>query len=233
VFDLKAAEPYATAEESSVAFMDVPARARDTADSLTVTRVESLGLVIVSKSRAGFRASEVQALRRLVAEIASGEAGACKFLVLDFAHRATGAEDVAPGFDDLLNEAASLILEVPVLLIAWARGPLSGTDLEVALACSMIVGEQGARFSFATDLVDRFRSYAILAHKIGFAKAERLMEGGETLDAAEMLNHLLLKEVAPPTPGYGGIERFVQTRWRRHNSSCGIYRAQRIAMGPL
>ena len=59
------------------------------------------------------------------------------------------------------------------------------------------------------------------------------MEAGTTLDATRLHELMLLNAVVPPAAGFDGIRRFAAGRVRRHNSACGIYRAQRLAMSGI
>ena len=193
-------------------------------------QIASLDLLIVSKQRAGFDRSAVDGLRKLLDDLATGRVGPFKFLVFDLAMVDVDESKPAAGYDDLIESLTNLIFEVPVITIAWVRQHVATSDLEFALACSMIVAEPKARFSFQTDILTSLRSYALLAHKLGFVQAERLMESGQTLEAHQMDDLLLLHSVVPAVAGFEGVQQFVRARTSRHNSACGIYRAQRIAM---
>lgn len=202
----------------------------DLSHGIHIQRLEDLELVIVSKSTAGFSVAQAQLLGKLVRDIASGNSWPCKFLVFDLASRGTAPAKPSREFETFVEELSNLIFQVPVLSVAWVRHDLSGPDLELALACSMLVGEAGARLTFDVDLVDSLRTYALLAHKIGFVQAERLMETGTVLSASAAHDLMILHSVVPSGEGAEGIRLFVASRTRRHNSACGLYRAQRIAM---
>ena len=133
-------------------------------------------------------------------------------------------------FGKLITANAELILNAPVISIAWARSDLRGADLEFAMSCSTIVAQRGARFCFDEGSADSFELYNALAQKIGFAKAERLMENEEVLSAEEMEELFLVKQVVEYDDGRSGIERYVERLGRRYNASCGIFRAQRLSM---
>lgn len=197
---------------------------------LDVQRLESLETIVVSKRRAGLDAAQLHAIRSLLRDAASGLIGACKFLIFDLACDDEDAGRPPQGFDECIDELSNLIFEAPVISVAWVRGRLAGPDLELALACSMVVGETDARFSFDVDLVSNPGIYSLMAHKIGFVQTERLLEGGAVLQAAKVHDLMLLNAVVEPAAGLDGIRQFVKARARRHNSACGIYRAQRIAM---
>ncbi len=200
-----------------------------TAEGLVVRRMDDLQTLLVTKTLAGMDSARIEAIRKIVRDAAAGRLGALKFLVLDFAHDGEADAAGAEGFHALVNELANLILKAPIVSVACARAHMVGADLELALACSMIIGEDGARFSFAADPVLSLATYGFLAHKIGFVRAERLMERGEILDAEQMHDILLVKSVAESGAGIKGIEGFLARTGRRHNSCYGIYRAHRMA----
>jgi enoyl-CoA hydratase/carnithine racemase len=191
--------------------------------------LESLDAVVVTKTEAGFDAAAIEGLRGMLLQARLGRLGRLKFIVFDFAHQSGEAAEAAEAFDALVLEVGDIILESPIVTVAYARAPLAGADLEFALGCSMMVAEEDARFAFDADPIIAIGLYGFLAQKIGFVRAERLMEGGEVLSARQMHELLLLKEVIPAGAGGPGIETFLTRASRRHNASWGIYRAQRIA----
>lgn len=196
---------------------------------LARTRLDDVQALIITKPTAGFDSTAVESLRQVVRDAAAGLYGELKFLAIDFAN--THASDAPPadGFHALVAEVANLILKAPIVSVACARGPLQGADMELALACSMLIGERGVEFSFAADPIVSVGAYAFLAQKIGFVRAERLMEDGRILSAEDLRDMLLLKDIAEPGEGRQALELFLRRTARRHNSAYGIYRAQRIA----
>jgi enoyl-CoA hydratase/carnithine racemase len=199
-------------------------------DGISFARLDLHGALIITKRTAGFDRASIGSLIRLVVDACSGQLGALKFLVFDFAHPGEGEAIGAEGFEHLVGTVADMILTAPVVTVANARAYMAGADLEFALACSMLIGEQGTRFSFGADPVASVGLYGSLSQKIGFVRAERLMEGGEVLSAEQMRELLLMKEVAGDGVGLAGIDRFLRTRARKHNSCYALYRAQRIAL---
>jgi enoyl-CoA hydratase/carnithine racemase len=196
------------------------------AASLTLQRLDDLDTVILTKTITGFDAPTIAELRERIRDAAAGRLGRLKFLVVDFAHNGYAGPANSDEFDALITEAANLILSAPIVLIANARGPMAGADIEFALACSMLVGEAGSEFSFAEDPIVSVETYGFLAQKLGFVRAERLMESGEILTAQQMHELLLLKDVIDDGEGLRG---FLAKTARRHNSCYGIYRASRMA----
>jgi enoyl-CoA hydratase/carnithine racemase len=193
---------------------------------LAVERLDDLDTVILTKTACGFDAATIAELRERIRDAAAGKLGRLKFLVVDFAHDGYAGPANSDEFDALITEAANLILSAPIVLVANARGPMAGADIEFALACSMLVGEAGVEFSFAEDPIVSVETYGFLAQKLGFVRAERLMESGEILTAHQMQELLLLKDVIDDSEGLRG---FLAKTGRRHNSCYGIYRAHRMA----
>lgn len=193
---------------------------------LVLQRLDDLDTVVLTKTVAGFDLDTIAELRERIRDAAAGRLGRLKFLVVDFAHGGHAGPANSDEFDALITEAANLILSAPIVLIAHARGPMAGADIEFALACSMLIGEAGAEFSFAEDPIVSVETYGFLAQKLGFVRAERLMESGEVLTARQMQELLLLKDVVDDEDGLRG---FLAKTGRRHNSCYGIYRASRMA----
>jgi enoyl-CoA hydratase/carnithine racemase len=198
-------------------------------EGLIERRLDAQQSLVATKLVAGFDDDCVAALRRILEDVSAGRRGQLKFLVLDFAHHMERDSEGGEGFNRLVNELASLILRAPIISVACVRADLSGADLELALACNVMIAETGRRFSFAGDPVASLATYGFLSQKIGFARAERLMESGESIDTQQMSELLLVKAMLEPNAGFAGIEQFLARSLRRHNSAYGIYRAQRIA----
>jgi enoyl-CoA hydratase/carnithine racemase len=228
---MRAASEYATSPEAATAIPFDLGWARNT---LGAHWLQPLDALVVTKSCAGFDQGVIGELRHLLSTIAHGELMGLKYLIYDFAHPADASKARASeGFEELLAANAGLILEAPVITIAWARTLMGGADLDFALYCSSIIAESSARFSFEGDPQTLLSLYSGMARKIGFVKAERLLEGALTLNAADMLELSLVKEVVEPEPGFAAFEHYVARSSRRYNASCAMFRAQRIAMAPV
>ena len=198
--------------------------------SLSKLWLKPISALIVTKSQPGFDRATIDDLAALLAAIGRGELSDLKFLVFDFAHGNAEAPPAGDGFEELVAANAELILDTPVITLAWARSLMIGADLDFALHCSMIVAQSDARFSFAGDPFSLFGLYAALGRKIGFMKAERLIENNEVLNANEMIELLIVKDVVEPAPGSAGVEAYLAQFGRRYNASHAIFRAQRLAM---
>ena len=208
-------------------------RLRWARNSLTPHWLEPIGALIVTKAHAGFDQGCIDDLKGLLRAITSGKLNELKYLVFDFAHGSKSESGGAEAFEDLLEANATLILDAPVITVAWARSFMAGADLDFALYCSMLVAEPNARFSFDADPASLFRLYAALARKIGFVKTERLIENGKILDADDMRNLYLVKEVVEPQEGVAAIERCIRQCVPRYNAAYAIFRAQGMTMPPI
>lgn len=195
-------------------------------EGLSARHAPELESIVITKTVPGFSTPVVSALRALVREASAGRLGRLKYVVFELAHDSFALSTADEGFTDLLVEIETLILHAPTISAAFVRADLAGADLEFALACSLIVSRRDARFSFAADPLVSIGAYALLAQKIGFVLAERLMEEAEVLDAARMYELCLVKELVDTETL---AEGYLAGALRKHNAACGIYRAQRIA----
>jgi enoyl-CoA hydratase/carnithine racemase len=191
-----------------------------------VRHIEHLETIWITKSGPGFGRRAVEGAAKALR--AAENAGGMKFLVFDFASGQPDAEMPTDAVKALVIDVANLILRSSVVTVAIARGRIGGQDLELALGCNMLLAEEGATFSFDADPLVSVRTYAFLAQKIGFVRAERLMENGHVLTAADMRELLLVKDILPAGDP-AAAEAFLTRSLRRHNASSAIYRAQRIA----
>ncbi len=198
-------------------------------EGLIEHKIPALQTLVVTKLAAGFDDDCVVALRGIVDDVAEGRRGHLKFLVLDFAHHMERDSEGGADFNRLVNEVSALILRAPVISVACARAHMAGADLELALACNLMIAESGRRFSFAADPALSLATYGFLSQKIGFVRAERMMERGESLNAEQMGDLFLTKALLPPEAGFAEVEQFLTRSLRRHNSAYAIYRAQRFA----
>jgi hypothetical protein len=198
-------------------------------EGLIEHRIEALQTLVITKLVAGFDDECVDSLRLIIEDAAAGRRGPLKFLVLDFAHHMERDSEGGTDFNRLVNDVAQLILRSPIVSVACVRAHLAGADLELALACNLMIAEAGRRFSFAADPTVSLATYGFLSQKIGFVRAERLMETGDSVNAEQMRDLLLVKAMLEEGAGFGEVEQFLARSLRRHNSAYAIYRAQRIA----
>ena len=201
--------------------------------SLELNRLEGGDVLVVGKLHPGFDDECVDDLTRLLSAISAGRTARPKYLVFDFAHRRGDEASGSAGFHDLVAANSELILEAPVITVAWVRSFMAGADFEFACHCAMLVAEKDALFSFDGDPNGLFGLYASLARKIGLVKTQGLMETGAVLGAEEMHNLMLAKDVVEPRRGLAAIGDYMRQCGRRHNAAYSIFRAQRSIMNTI
>lgn len=189
--------------------------------------------IVVSKSRAGFDAACVDHITALLKSVEKREFEDLKYLVFDFAHGGAEATRAAAGFPEMVAANAELIVDTPVITVAWVRSLMNGLDFDFAMNCSAIVAEEGARFSFAGEPFDLFGLYAAIGRRIGFGKVERLIERDTTLTAEEARDLLIVKDIVAAQPDFAGIADYLTQFERRYNASHAIFRARRMAEPPI
>lgn len=189
--------------------------------------------LVVAKSRPGFDRDSVETITGLLAEIEARRTPDLKFLIFDFGQGGVQETHAAEGYEHMIAANAELIVDTPVITLAWVRGLVSGLDFDFAMSCSAIVAESAARFSLAGEPFDLFGLYAAIGRRIGFGKAERLIERDVTLSAEEARDLMIVRDVVAPHPGLEGVLAYLTQFGRRYNSSHAIYRAQRIAEPPI
>jgi enoyl-CoA hydratase/carnithine racemase len=200
---------------------------------LRSTPLEAQEALVLSKTSAGFDAAGVAAVTSLLTQVRAGDYPTLKYLVFDFACDGEPPAGAPEGFADMVAATAELIVATPVITLAWARGRCSGLDFDFAMHCSAIVAESGASFSFEGDPFDLFGLYAAVGRRIGFVRAERLIESRRELSAEEAHELMLVRDMAPEAPGLTGISAYLAQFERRYNASHAIFRAQRIAEPPI
>jgi len=202
-------------------------------NSLELSRLEKGDALIVTKRSPGFEDDCVNDLTRLLSAISTGRIARPKYLVFDFAHRRRGDSNGGAGFQNLVAANSELILDAPVITMAWARSFIAGADFEFASHCSMLVAEKDALFSFDGDPTRLFGLYASLARKIGLVKTQGLMERGAVLGAEDMRNLMLAKDVVEPKRGLAAMGEYMRQFGRRYNAAYAIFRAQRSVMNAI
>ena len=184
--------------------------------------------LVLRKTRPGFDAATIRTITDILSAIDRGELNELRYIVYDFAHGVREAPRPAEGFGEMAAENSELIVDTPVITLAWARGLMTGSDFDFAMHCSGIVAERDAQFSFSGDPSDLLGLYAAVGRTLGFVKAERLMDSNAALTAEDAHELLIARDVVEPQPGAAAIERYLTRFGRRYNASHAIFRAQRM-----
>jgi enoyl-CoA hydratase/carnithine racemase len=197
-------------------------------DCLSTVWLKDHKALVLRKTRPGFDAPTIKTIADLLSSIERREQNELRYLVYDFAHGAREAPKPAEGFGEIAAQNAELIVDTPVITLAWARGVMSGSDFDFAMHCSALVAEKTAHFSFSGDPSDLLGLYAAVGRTLGFVKAERLMESNTALTAEEAHELLIVRDVLELQPGVAAIENYLAQFGRRYNASHAIFRAQRM-----
>ena len=88
-------------------------------------------------------------------------------------------------------------------------------------------------FLFAGDPFGLLGLFAAVGRKVGFVKAERLIESDIVLSAEEARDLLIVRDVVGPQAGFAAIDDYLAQFGRRYNASHAIFRAQRMAQPPI
>jgi enoyl-CoA hydratase/carnithine racemase len=210
------------------AILPVDANPRSLGVADAVPSAEEAEVLVLSKPHRGFSGRELARFTETVDAAVGGRFPKARYLVLDFHTPAPDAGCVSPEFHQLAANIETLVSRSPLIAVACVRGRIGGGDLELALACNMLVADAGAEFHFAAEQ-GSLGLYGSLATKLGYVFAERIMEQGATLTAEQMKDKLLVREVLDLTGGLEPLWRFLDRTSRRHNASWAIFRAQRMA----
>jgi cyclohexa-1,5-dienecarbonyl-CoA hydratase len=115
-----------------------------------------------------------------------------------------------PRFSRLLGQ----LLELPAVTLAAVRGQCLGGGFELALACDLIVAEDGAQFACPEIKLAVFPPAAaiLLPARIGASRAAELVLTGAAWSAAQATAAGLIAQTAPQ----GQLEATVETWIRDH-----------------
>ena len=179
---------------------------------------EEAEVLVLSKPRRGFSKSELARFAETVDAAIDGLFPKARYLVLDFHTAAPDGGFVSPEFNRLAANVENLVSRSPLIAVACVRGRIGGSDLELALACNMLVADTAAEFHFAADQ-ESLGLYGSLATKLGYVFAERIMEQGAVLTAEQMKEKLLVRDVLELSDGLEPLWRFLDRTSRRQNAS--------------
>lgn len=185
-------------------------------------------MLVLSKPRRGFSRNELARFAETVDAAVDGHFPKARYLVFDFHTAAPDSGFVSPEFNRLAANIETLVSRSPLIAAACVRGRIGGADLELALACNMLVADVDAEFHFSAEQ-GSLGLYGTLATKLGYVFAERIMEQGAVLTAEQMKEKLLVREVLELSEGLEPLWRYLDRTSRRHNASWAIFRAQRMA----
>jgi cyclohexa-1,5-dienecarbonyl-CoA hydratase len=113
----------------------------------------------------------------------------------------------------LLHVLLEALLSTPVPTIAAVRGQCLGGGLELALACDLIMAEEGAQFGLPEIKLGVFppAGAALLPVRIGASRSAELIITGESCPAASALSAGLVHRIAPAGELNACLDAWLQT----------------------
>jgi DSF synthase len=121
-------------------------------------------------------------------------------------------------------------LGAPVISAALVAGDALGGGFEAALACDLIVAEEGARFGLPEihyGLFPGMGAYTFLSRRIGQAAAERMILDGALMSADDLERHGLIARVASAGQGLREMDAYLARTAARFGAAYSIFSARR------
>lgn len=147
-----------------------------------------------------------------------------------------GAADTAEAMITPMNEALSILVSLPLPVVASLHGPVAGAGMSVALACDLAVASDDVQFAFGYTQIGASPDLGIsltLPRIVGLRQAMSIALLGESLDADQAMKLGLVNRVVPrqdlsqmtdavmarlatgPTFAYGQTKRLLQSSFGR------------------
>jgi len=107
---------------------------------------------------------------------------------------------------------------LPITTISLVQGAALGGGFEAALGGDVVIAEKSALFGFPEVLFNLFPgmgAYNFLSRRIGMAQTERLILGGKTFRAEELLGDGVLDIVAEDGKGENALYDYIEKHSRK------------------
>ncbi|WP_246263215.1 crotonase/enoyl-CoA hydratase family protein [Parasphingopyxis algicola] len=131
-------------------------------------------------------------------------------------------------------------LELPIVTIGLVQGQALGGGFEALMSFNVIVAERSAKFGLpeiAFGLFPGMGAHALLARRLGFAKAESMILSGKTYTAEEMLDLGLVHYLVEDGEGEQAVLDYIGQNSRRHAGNHAVFKASRevwpVTLGEL
>jgi len=119
---------------------------------------------------------------------------------------------------------------LPITTISLVQGDALGGGFEAALGGDVIIAEKSALFGFPEVLFNLFPgmgAYNFLSRRIGMARTERMILGGKTFRAEELLEDGVLDIVAEDGKGENAIYDYIGKHSRKRHVYESLSRVRR------
>ncbi len=124
-------------------------------------------------------------------------------------------------------------LGLPMVTIGLVQGQALGGGFEALLSFNVIIAEESAKFGLpeiAFGLFPGMGAHALLARRIGFARAEEMILSGKTYSAGELHALGLVHQVVPNGQGEDAVLDYIKVNGRRHAGNSAVFKASRKVM---
>jgi DSF synthase len=121
-------------------------------------------------------------------------------------------------------------LDLPIVTIGLVQGQALGGGFEALMSFNVIIAERSAKFGLpeiAFGLFPGMGAHALLARRLGFAKAENMILGGKTYSAEEMLELGLIHYLVEDGMGEQAVQDYIEQNSRRHAGNRAVFKASR------
>lgn len=121
-------------------------------------------------------------------------------------------------------------LGLPIVTIGLVQGQALGGGFEALLSFNVLIAERSARFGLpevAFGLFPGMGAHALLARRIGFAQAERLILSNRTYSAEEMFGLGIVHHLVEDGEGVSAVADYIRINSRRRAGNSAIYAASR------
>ncbi len=119
---------------------------------------------------------------------------------------------------------------LPIVTIGLVQGQALGGGFEALLSFNVLIAERSARFGLpevAFGLFPGMGAHALLARRIGFAQAERLILSNRTYSAEEMFDLGIVHRLVEDGEGVAAVADYIRLNARRRAGNSAIYSASR------
>lgn len=119
---------------------------------------------------------------------------------------------------------------LPVTTISLVQGDALGGGFEAALGGDVVIAEKSALFGFPEVLFNLFPgmgAYNFLARRIGMARTERMILGGKTFRAEELLEDGVLDIVAEDGKGENALHDYIEKHSRKRHVYESLFKVRR------
>ena len=124
-------------------------------------------------------------------------------------------------------------LGLPVVTIGLVQGQALGGGFEALLSFNVIIAERSSKFGLpeiAFGLFPGMGAHSLLARRIGFAKAEKMILSNRTYSAEEMYDLGLVHQLVEDGEGEEAVAQYIRVNCRRHAGNMAVFKASREVM---